>query len=690
MSLTFLKKYRYLIIILLFAVASRIIWLKLTGNSDEGELGYDAMLWLRGQLPYTTRLSEKPPLAYLIYMAFISLFGNTIIPIRVFNDVLFFISIIAFYFLVKSWYGESTGLVASFLYVFFLNAPAFWGSYAVAIQLSMPFTVFSILLCNKYVETGKIGHLVASGTLLSIAGLIGLESFPAAIVLIAILVLGRNTRIKNVIKPPKRFLDTLAGNISVLMAAILFPLLITAVYFSAVGAFDRIIYNILLRPATMAGPALANYSVSSGIPFEWDVLGLMEGLPLLVFTILGCIAYVFKPSSHGHYVITWLLAQVPFLLVFEPHDAYHFSVLIPPACILSALAARPSLERVYHMLRNTRKRHKLRIRQARSVFIVSIFVLLLLPSLFFQAVQFPSGSIHWGFINWDYSTIGNYDQVMELAAYLKSLNVTDGEVLVQDWLSYVYWFTGIEAPTIYLNSYQIGLGIPLDAYEKLYAEVEARAIPYVVVMSWRPEGADNITDLVRNEYFPLESIGDADIYSASFPIEEGVNYSFIGEFYNAQANGLLPNGTQKPLTELNNTVVIPRIKKLTIGNETQYAIFQHPLVIQSNVTYSNIQIPNNASLEFSIAMDPAVWNETGDGVGFEIAINNNGQSNEIFSKYINPKANVSDRKWFFFSIPLEEYDNKVVSISFITNPGPANDTRYDWAYWGDPLIRQGG
>jgi hypothetical protein len=320
---------------------------------------------------------------------------------------------------------------------------------------------------------------------------------------------------------------------------------------------------------------------------------------------------------------------------------------------------------------------------------VSILILLLLPSLFFQALQFPSGSIHWEFINWDYSTIGNYDQVTELTSYLKSLNVTNGEVLVQDWLPYVYWLTGIKAPTPYLNSYQIGLGIPLDAYEKLFNEVEEREIPYVVVMAQRAEGIDNITDFVRNEYFPLESIGEADVYTASYPIAKGVNYSFIAEFHNVQAYGLLPNGTQEPLADLNNTIVIPMIEKLTVDNIAQYAIFQHPLVIQSNITYSNIQIPTNATLEFSIAMNPTVWDEPGQGVQFEVYIKNNSQSNEIFSKYINPKANVDDRKWFFFSIPLEDYNAKVVSISFVTKPGPANDTEYDWAYWGDPLIRYG-
>jgi 4-amino-4-deoxy-L-arabinose transferase-like glycosyltransferase len=689
LNFSVLKRNRYLIVILLLAIVSRIIWLKLTLNADEGELGYDAMLWLRGELPYTTRLSEKPPLAYLMYMAFEFLFGNTIIPVRIFNDVLFFISIIGFYFLVKSWYGKGTGLVASFLYAFFLNSPVFWGSYAVAIHLSMPFTIFSIVMCNKHMETGKIAPLIASGTFLSVAGLIRLNSFAIGIVLFVILILGRNVRPKSGIESSRRFLDALAGRISVLMASILLPILIAAIYFSAVGALGRIIYNILLRPVTEVAPVLASYSFPSGFPFGWAVLALMEGLPLLVFTILGCLACAVSPRRHGTHVIIWLLAPVPFLLALEPHDAYHFAVTVPAASVLSAIALLPSLERVYHILIDKRNRNKLRTHEMQSVFIVSILVLLLLPSLFFQALQFPSGTIHWEFVNWDYSTVGSYDQVMELAAYLKSLNVTDGGVLVQDWLPYVYWLTGIKAPTVHLDSYQIGLGIPLETYEKLHAEVKERAIPYVVVISERPEGTDNITDSVRNEYFLLKSIGDADVYSASYPIEEGVNYSFIAELQNAQAYALLPGGDQKPLAELNDTVVIPRIEKLTVENKTQYAISQHPLLIQSNMTYSNIRIPANTTLEFSIAMDPAVWNEGGDGVQFEVYIENNGQSNEIFSKYINPKANAEDRKWFFYSIPLKEYDNKVTGISFVTNPGPVGNNKWDWAYWGNPLIRQG-
>jgi hypothetical protein len=73
---------------------------------------------------------------------------------------------------------------------------------------------------------------------------------------------------------------------------------------------------------------------------------------------------------------------------------------------------------------------------------------------------------------------------------------------------------------------------------------------------------------------------------------------------------------------------------------------------------------------------------------FEIIIQNNGQTEKILSKYVDPKHNEEDRKLHYNKIPLEEYSNRIISISFITNPGPANDTHWDWSDWGNPLMRQ--
>jgi len=36
-----------------------------------------------------------------------------------------------------------------------------------------------------------------------------------------------------------------------------------------------------------------------------------------------------------------------------------------------------------------------------------------------------------------------------------------------------------------------------------------------------------------------------------------------------------------------------------------------------------------------------------------------------------------------FEIDLSKYSEKTVTIILSTLPGPKNDNRWDWAYWGD-------
>lgn len=675
-SVSFFNKYKYLLIILFFFVAIRLAWLKITLASDEGELGYDAMLWLRGELPYALRFSGEPPLIYLTYMAFMALFGNTILPIRLSNDVLFFISIIGLYFLVKNWFGEKTGLLAAFFYAFLLNAPAFWGPLAVPIHLSLSFSIFSILACSEYVESKKTFFLIVSGVFLSVAGLMHWSSFAVIFVLLVILISSK----RNSSAHPIRFKNSLSVNFIVLMSSILILPMFFLTYFWSVGVLDRMIQNVFVRQVTVVGPALGSWIV----PYGWIFPGIMEGLPILVFGLMGLLACLLVRKRQHTYVISWLLIPLPLFLSLEPHDSYHISVIAPAASILAALGFSSFLARFTHVKLGDKLSTK-RLHEAPKFIMVALLIFIFSVSVCFQALQFPNGTIRWSFVDWEYSNVGTYDQIMNLTAYLKSLNVTDGEVLVQDWLPYVYWLTGIGAPSVNLNTLQIGnLGIPSSEYERLFAKVKDKEIPYVILNANVPNGADAITDFVRANYFPLKSIGGVDVYESSYG--NGVVFSFVAEFQEAQGYTILPNGTVRSLDEVNNSVVLPRIERLTIDDETQIAIRQHPLIILSNITYSNIQIPSNATLEFSIAIDPKTWNKSGDGVQFEIAIQTNGQTKGFFFKYIDPKHVADDRKWCNFAIPLAEYGNKPVSISFITTPGPFNDTNWDWADWGNPLL----
>jgi len=92
-------------------------------------------------------------------------------------------------------------------------------------------------------------------------------------------------------------------------------------------------------------------------------------------------------------------------------------------------------------------------------------------------------------------------------------------------------------------------------------------------------------------------------------------------------------------------------------------------------------------LKFSIGLDPHVWSsENGDGVIFEIYINVDGIDGPLFSEYIDPKNNHNERKWNEFELDLSQYADKYATITLSTLPGNANDSRYDWAWWGEPII----
>ena len=88
-------------------------------------------------------------------------------------------------------------------------------------------------------------------------------------------------------------------------------------------------------------------------------------------------------------------------------------------------------------------------------------------------------------------------------------------------------------------------------------------------------------------------------------------------------------------------------------------------------------------------MTPDVWESgEGDGVQFDIYVNNGSAQDHIYSKYIDPKNVIDDRRWFDEEINLSKWAGQQVTFTFETSPGPNGDSRYDWAIWGEPRIVQ--
>jgi len=125
-----------------------------------------------------------------------------------------------------------------------------------------------------------------------------------------------------------------------------------------------------------------------------------------------------------------------------------------------------------------------------------------------------------------------------------------------------------------------------------------------------------------------------------------------------------------------------------IAGENKYILFEHPLVQnKSMISFEDVPITTKSVLYFDIALDPRVWSpEKGDGVLYQVYVNNLTPENLIFSRYIDPKHNVTEQRWNSHQVDLSPYSGNTTRLIFSTSPGPANDGTYDWAWWGDPRI----
>jgi hypothetical protein len=128
-----------------------------------------------------------------------------------------------------------------------------------------------------------------------------------------------------------------------------------------------------------------------------------------------------------------------------------------------------------------------------------------------------------------------------------------------------------------------------------------------------------------------------------------------------------------------------RADLFTIDGDRKSVLFMHP---PSRLSY-NIVVPVRPELSLSISLAPAVWQVgKGDGVQFDLYVDNGQAHQHVFSRYIDPKNVPADHHWHDYDIDLSLWAGQTVTITFATGCGPNGDCRYDWAGWGEPRIVQ--
>jgi hypothetical protein len=679
-----------------------MLWLKTTIEGDEGVYGYYAMMWNRGHVPYFDLPSERFPLNYLLYMIPIHFFGNSIIPVRMLNNVLFLISIIALYFIAKSWFGKRASLIATLFYGLFMNAPAFQGQMAMNESLAISFVIFSIYFCHRYSENLNRILLLITGVLVAAAILIRQTEVLILILLVAMIGLARRKSSKE--NDQAGYARKFLADVLVLAVGVLTPMMIFVLYLWSTGALQSFIAQAVLSylPSGYLGYFSPSYHGNFGIEF----LTVVEGLPLWLFAFFGIIQCSLGFRKDGWHVVLpvfWLLPSLGVTSIMTT-VAHHYSVIIAPSAILAGVALGSVIDSF-----KTETVERLFVRWRQNVTGVFLIVLLLLsfaPSIFLQVKQYPGTTIDWEFVKWypgGDMGITSYDQQLQIVEYLKTNTTSSAQNLVYGWANYIPWLAGQEIPSSFLMK-DIDPEGPKAGLQKVADMVDAEKFEYVVLFApnfddLRTKG-DPVMDSTLGNYFYVESIGGAHIFSRYNAQEEYTYYSFIQHFSEALKEYDLPNGNKgnTTLDFMNDPVFVPTAHTITVNNDTKTAIFQHPLwgngslargVGNSYINYQNITLPSNPKLQFGITVDPFVWDkdvDKGDGVSFEIRVQYDGKVSTVFSQYINPRQNAVQRIWNDYKIDLTEYGNKNVGIFFVTNPGPNGDAVDDWANWGNPLL----
>jgi hypothetical protein len=129
-----------------------------------------------------------------------------------------------------------------------------------------------------------------------------------------------------------------------------------------------------------------------------------------------------------------------------------------------------------------------------------------------------------------------------------------------------------------------------------------------------------------------------------------------------------------------------KIEKWDILDQERRVIYIHPASSGSTSLVYPVKIEPRTTFYAALAMAPEAWTAEGDGVVFSMYVEDHQGTQQIFSKYINPKQNLADQCWHVQSIDISAYIGQTITLIFETDAGLENDLRYDWAGWGFPRL----
>lgn len=131
-----------------------------------------------------------------------------------------------------------------------------------------------------------------------------------------------------------------------------------------------------------------------------------------------------------------------------------------------------------------------------------------------------------------------------------------------------------------------------------------------------------------------------------------------------------------------------KVERWEILGQEQQVLFAHPAPSGSTALVYPVKIAPRTALRADLALAPEAWTAEGDGVTFSVYVEDTAGMHLLYSRYVDPKHHQADRYWLPVRVDLSRFVGKLVRLILVTGPGPAGDSRYDWAGWGMPRLER--
>ncbi len=662
-------------IVLIFLV--RMLWLETTISRDEGAFGFIGMMWSRGVLP-THWLDIQGPMTYGIYAITISMFGNSIVAIRLLNSIFMVVSCIALYLITLDIFGKKTAIFTLLFYGVALNVAVFEAMTALTEPLSAPFMLLSIFFCYRYCKNPNKLALFLSGFLMSVAVLIRAINLVGFLVLFVIL-FQRADALKRSFS--KELLWVLSGT--------LVPLFALISYFGINGDLSGL-FALYERSFGFS----ATIHVFQDVPLLIKELFVIEGLPLWVFSIIG-LAAVAKLHKQTNFPLLFWAGIYLVVSLIPPTFGHRMILLLSIASVFAGVglfSAEKWIKR--HVVFGEKSAR--RTNWFSTLLITVTLVALFIPVVNFQKLQYPQLSFQYGDTSWSYAD-SDYRTQTAVSKYLISNTSPEDRIFVHGWAAEIYWLSGKPAPTKYVWSLSY---LPETEYENLVGLISKCDFKYIVVFSPtfddlfdRAEYSDQIVRYFLYYYFPSLSVNNAWIFGKFDQFGRRVDFNFIENFNDSSKFYDLGNGTFGDTAKLED-IFSPTVTIRSINNDTRYSLQQVPFgtsttgeILKSSISYQ-VQIPVNASLRFGIGIDPVFWDDASE-TNFEVYLNRGFDSLLLFNRTINPAYNALDRNWIDCQVDLSRFANETADVVFSVSSDSSGRNHDSFANWGNPILVAG-